>query len=245
MRLLLSLGAAVLVALALFGLMILLVMPPRDDRLPDEEIARVGFVRSVSDTASEERQRRELPERPQPPDLPEPPPTPDAAPDTPAQPEVALDLSIPDLPAQISITAAPSLDNLAVAQPTPEPVAAPAPAPAAPAPQPAEPDATAPAETGELGIDEDVTPLVDIPPNYPPRASAAGIEGKVVLRFTITAEGKVDNLRVTEAEPPGVFDREARRAASRWRFAPRRENGQPVAREATKTLYFRLQGRGR
>ncbi|SDS98483.1 outer membrane transport energization protein TonB [Halopseudomonas xinjiangensis] len=241
MRLLVSLGAAVLVALALFGLMILLVMPPRDDQLPDEEIARVGFVRSVSDTASEERQRRELPERPEPPDLPEPPPIPDAAPEAPAQAEVALDLSIPDLPAQINITAAPSLDNLAVAQPTPEPVAA----PAAPAPQPAEPEAAASAEMGEVSIDEDVTPLVDIPPNYPPRASAAGIEGKVVLRFTITAEGKVDNLRVTEAEPPGVFDREARRAASRWRFAPRRENGQPVPREATKTLYFRLQGRRR
>ena len=60
-----------------------------------------------------------------------------------------------------------------------------------------------------------------------------------------TADGRVDNLRVTEAEPPGVFDREARRAASRWRFSPRRENGQPVPREATKTLYFRLQGRGR
>ncbi|MFZ2289904.1 MAG: energy transducer TonB, partial [Halopseudomonas yangmingensis] len=34
----------------------------------------------------------------------------------------------------------------------------------------------------------------------------------------------------------------ARRAALRWRFAPRRENGQAVSREATKTLYFRLQG---
>ena len=37
-------------------------------------------------------------------------------------------------------------------------------------------------------------------------------------------------------------DREARRAAARWRFAPRTENGAPVSREAVKTLHFRLQG---
>lgn len=241
MRLLVSLGAAVLVALALFGLMVLLVMPPRDDQLPDEEIARVGFVRSVSDTSSEEReQRRELPERPQPPDAPEPPP-PEATPPAPAPPDAALDLAIPDVPTEISITSAPSLDNLVAAPSEPQPRAEPA--PSSPEPEPVE--APAPAEMGEPGIEEDVTPLVDIPPNYPQRASAAGIEGKVVLRFTITAEGRVDNLQVTEAEPPGVFDREARRAAARWRFAPRRENGQAVPREATKTLYFRLQGRGR
>lgn len=241
MRLLVSLGAAILVALALFGLMVVLVMPPRDDQLPDEELARVGFVRSVSDSSSQERQqRRELPERPQPPDTPEPPP-PEATPPASAQPDVALDLAIPDVPADIAITTAPSLDNLVAAPSEPPPPAAPAPS----NPEPTQAATPAPAAMGEPGIEEDVTPLVDIPPNYPQRASAAGIEGKVVLRFTITAEGRVDNLQVTEAEPPGVFDREARRAANRWRFAPRRENGQPVPREATKTLYFRLQGRGR
>ena len=65
----------------------------------------------------------------------------------------------------------------------------------------------------------------------------------MTLAFTITPDGRVDNLRVTSAKPKGVFEREARRAAGRWRFAPRRENGQPVAREATKTLYFRLEDR--
>ncbi|UAX00109.1 energy transducer TonB [Halopseudomonas nanhaiensis] len=225
--------------------MVLLVMPPRDDQLPDEELARVGFVRSVSDTSSEEREpRRALPERPQPPDAPEPPP-PEVTPPAPAQPEAALDLAIPDVPTDISISTAPSLDNLVAAPSEPQPPAEPAPSSAAPAPAEAPAEAPAPADMGEPGVEEDVTPLVDIPPNYPQRASAAGIEGKVILRFTITAEGRVDNLQVTEAEPPGVFDREARRAAARWRFTPRRENGQAVPREATKTLYFRLQGRGR
>ncbi len=234
MRLLLSFVGALLVALALFALMVILVMPPRDDTMAEEELARVSFVRAVSDTASESRQRqqREAPERPEPP-KPLPQPQPASAPPQLA-PEVNLDIDIPSLPTSIQISSAPALEGLRAAETAvaPAPAAAPAPAPeAAPA-----------APAGPL-LSEEVTPLVDIPPNYPRRALAAGIQGEVTLAFTITAEGRVDNLRVTHAEPTGVFEREARRAASRWRFAPRRENGQPVAREATKTLYFRLEGR--
>lgn len=227
MRLLLSFLGAVLIALALFGLMLLLVMPPRDDSDPQQELARVNFVRSVQDSDSErrERQPRELPDRPQPPE-----PMPQPQPPRPEQPraELELNISVPNLASPISVSSEPPRQAL---------VAAPS-APVDPAPAPVEP---APAPSAE--ISEEVTPLVDVPPNYPQRALSAGIEGEVTLAFTITAEGRVENLRVTHAEPPGVFDREARRAAARWRFAPRTEGGQPVAREATKTLYFRLEGR--
>ena len=152
----------------------------------------------------------------------------------PAQPQVStnvqLNIAVPNLPTPgISIAVTPTLAGLTAAE---------APAVAAAAPSaPAAPAASGPSTA------EEVSPLVDIPPNYPQRALAAGIEGEVTLAFTITPDGRVENLRVTHAQPKGVFEREARRAASRWRFAPRRENGQPVAREATKTLYFRLEGR--
>lgn len=226
MRLLSSFLGALLIALALFALMVMLVMPPRDDSAPDQELARVSFVRSVSDTTSEsrERQPREAPERPQPPE-PTPQPTP---PQQQSQVSAELDLNIevPSIDAQISLSSAPKLEGLTAAEVQSTP----------PAP------VSAPAMNAEPSLSEEVTPLNDVPPNYPQRALAAGIEGEVSLAFTITAEGRVDNLRVTHAEPKGVFDREARRAASRWRFAPRRENGQPVAREATKTLYFKLDG---
>lgn len=231
MRLLLSFVGALLVALALFALMVILVMPPRDDTMAEEELARVSFVRAVSDTSSESRQRqqREAPERPEPPE-PAPQPQPVSAP-LQAAPKLNLDIDIPSLPTSIQISSAPTLEGLRAAE------TAPAPAPAAEAAE------TTPAAPAGPSLSEEVTPLVDIPPNYPRRALAAGIQGEVTLAFTITAEGRVENLRVTNAEPSGVFEREARRAASRWRFAPRRENGQPVAREATKTLYFRLEGR--
>ncbi|AQZ93828.1 TonB family protein [Halopseudomonas phragmitis] len=223
MRLLVSFLGALLVALALFALMLVLIMPPRDNSLPDDELARVSFVRSVSDTQSDsrERQPRQAPEppTPQPPVTPTPPRPPQPQVDT----QVNLNIDLPNISTPLAISSAPSLQNLSAAAE----VATPPPAPTM--------DATP-------SLSEEVTPLVDIPPNYPQRALAAGIEGEVTLAFTITADGRVDNLRVTHANPPGVFEREARRAAMRWRFAPRRENGQNVAREATKTLYFRLDG---
>ncbi|WP_185267416.1 energy transducer TonB [Halopseudomonas xiamenensis] len=229
MRLLVSFAGGLLVTLALFALMIALVMPPRDNRDLGEELARVSFVRSVSDSSSDSRQRqqREAPERPQPPEVP--------TPQQPQQPQVStnvqLNIAVPNLPTPgISVAVTPSMSGLTAAE-VPA-VAAPAPAASAPAPAASGPSTA-----------EEVSPLVDIPPNYPQRALAAGIEGEVTLAFTITPDGRVENLRVTHAQPKGVFEREARRAASRWRFAPRRENGQPVAREATKTLYFRLEGR--
>ena len=230
MRLLVSFAGGLLVALALFALMVALVMPPQDNREQGGELARVSFVRSVADTSSDSRQRqpRQAPERPQPPE----PPTPQTAPQQPqVSPQVQLNIEVPSLPTPgVSIAVTPSMAGLTAAE-TPA-VAQPAPAAPAAEPPPAGPSTS-----------EEVTPLQDIPPNYPQRALAAGIEGEVTLAFTITPDGRVDNLRVTEAKPRGVFEREARRAASRWRFAPRRENGQPVAREATKTLYFRLEGR--
>lgn len=230
MRLLVSFAGGLLVALALFALMVALVMPPQDNREQGGELARISFVRSVADTTSDSRQRqpRQAPERPQPPE----PPTPQTAPQQPqVSAQVQLNIQVPSLPTPgVSIAVTPSMAGLTAAE-------APAVAQSAPVASAAEPPPTGPSTS------EEVTPLVDIPPNYPQRALAAGIEGEVTLAFTITPDGRVENLRVTEAKPRGVFEREARRAAARWRFAPRRENGQPVAREATKTLYFRLEGR--
>ena len=231
MRLLVSFAGGLLVALALFALMVVLVMPPQDNREDGGELTRISFVRSVADTSSDSRQRqpREAPERPQPPELPTPQPAP---PQPQVSTQVQLNIEVPSLPTPgVSIAVTPSLAGLTAAE-----------APAGATPAAAAPAAQPPATSGPSPAAE-VTPLVDIPPNYPQRALAAGIEGEVTLAFTITAEGRVENLRVTEAKPRGVFEREARRAAGRWRFAPRRENGQPVAREATKTLYFRLEGR--
>ena len=68
--------------------------------------------------------------------------------------------------------------------------------------------------------DSDSVPLVRVPPQYPIRAAERGIEGWVVLSFTITATGTVENPRVLDAQPKRIFDRAAIRALKKWKYRP-------------------------
>ncbi len=60
-----------------------------------------------------------------------------------------------------------------------------------------------------------------ITPPYPEEALEQGIEGYVIVKFTVTDQGVVQDIVIDESEPPGVFDAEALRAAQRLRFEPR------------------------
>lgn len=225
MRLSLSFLAACLMALGLFGLMLYMVAPP-SSKPSEEPLTVANFVRldgDSSDTATRTRQQAPQPPQAQTPQTPTPP-TPMTA--TPSANLPALDLPVPSLSTGIAVNSAPtpSLTGLAAGA--------------------AAPSAPAPSEAGGQpgGPESEVMPLNDVSPEYPRYALQRGIEGHVKLAFTINRAGAVENLRVIEASPQNVFEREARRAAVRWRFAPRTEGGLAVAREAVKTLYFRLEG---
>lgn len=62
---------------------------------------------------------------------------------------------------------------------------------------------------------------------YPPDARAEGVEGYVVVSYDVDDQGRVDNTRVVEADPPDVFDESALQAVSRWRFRPPERDGEP------------------
>lgn len=79
-------------------------------------------------------------------------------------------------------------------------------------------------------------------PVYPRRALRAGREGEVLLAFTITPAGHVEDVEVIDATPRGYFESAARNAVSQWRFTPFTENGKPVARRVTQAMEFRLGG---
>jgi len=212
-------------ALALFALMLYMVAPPRSQP-SDEPVTVANFVRldgESSNAATRTRQQAPQPPQPQTPQTPTPP-TPVAA--TPSANLPALDLPLPSLSSGISVNSAPtpSLSGLSAG--------AAAPSAASPAPAGGQPG----------GPESEVMPLNDVSPEYPRYALQRGIQGHVKLAFTINRAGAVENVRVLEASPQNVFEREARRAAVRWRFAPRTEGGLAVAREAVKTLYFRLEG---
>lgn len=71
-------------------------------------------------------------------------------------------------------------------------------------------------------------PMVRVPPNYPQKAMAEGIEGWVNLSFSIDPVGKVIDVQVVDAEPKRIFDREARKALRKWKYKPQMVNGKAV-----------------
>lgn len=90
--------------------------------------------------------------------------------------------------------------------------------------------------------DTDVIPLVRANAVYPQRALRQKIEGHVTARLTINAQGTVDDVKIIEAEPRGVFEREAIRAMYKYKFKPKMEDGHPVGQTATQTIEFNLEG---
>ena len=95
---------------------------------------------------------------------------------------------------------------------------------------------------GAAASDRDVVPLVRIEPDYPARAAQRGIEGYVVVRFTISAAGTIKDATVVDAQPKDIFDSAALQAVSRWKYKPKIENGTPVERQGVQVrLAFQLE----
>jgi len=91
------------------------------------------------------------------------------------------------------------------------------------------------------GTDTEEMPLVRINPDYPPRAQSRGVQGWVVVQFTITPQGTVKDAKVVDGEPKGVFDEAAVNAVSRWKYNPKVQEGVPVERRGVQVkLTFKL-----
>jgi protein TonB len=94
---------------------------------------------------------------------------------------------------------------------------------------------------GSLMSDGEATPIVRMEPRYPPKASREGIEGWVVLGFTIDTLGGVKDIVVLDAEPKRVFNREAKKALKKWKYKPKIVDGKPIEQTGMKTqLDFKL-----
>ncbi|MBM4385928.1 MAG: TonB family protein [Deltaproteobacteria bacterium] len=92
------------------------------------------------------------------------------------------------------------------------------------------------------GSDRDIMPLVRINPDYPPRAQSRGIEGWVLVQFTITAAGTVRDAKVVDASPRGYFEEAALKAIARWRYNPKVQEGVAVERVGVRVrLSFNME----
>lgn len=76
--------------------------------------------------------------------------------------------------------------------------------------------------------DGEYLPIVKVQPVYPRRALSRGIEGYVIVEFTVTKQGTTKDIKVVEANPSGVFDRAAVQAAAKFKYKPRVIDGQPI-----------------
>lgn len=81
----------------------------------------------------------------------------------------------------------------------------------------------------------------EVAPTYPEMARREGVEGRVILEYTISEEGFPVDVRIVESTPPGVFDAVAINALSKWRYIPARKLGDRVKiPEAEAVFTFKI-----
>ncbi len=83
-------------------------------------------------------------------------------------------------------------------------------------------------EIFEIGdLDQLPRPRRQMPPVFPPNALRMGLNGRVLLEFIITAEGRVINAKVISSSDP-IFESYAIEAVRKWVFTPGEKDGKKV-----------------
>lgn len=78
------------------------------------------------------------------------------------------------------------------------------------------------------------------PMTYPADAKTDGVEGYVTLSLLIGESGEIQDVRVLESTPSGVFDEVAVEGIRQWEFTPATYQGEPVTVWARQTIRFNL-----
>jgi protein TonB len=77
-------------------------------------------------------------------------------------------------------------------------------------------------------------------PSYPTLARDAGIEGRVVLRVTIGADGRVEAASVIRSEVTPAMEKAAIAAVMKFEFTPAMQQSVPVRSLMAVPVWFRL-----
>lgn len=89
---------------------------------------------------------------------------------------------------------------------------------------------------------EKSSPLIikKVNPTYTRLARSRGIEGTVILSFTIDKKGKVKNVNVDKSSPLKLLDGSARSALRKWRFDPKSINVRNINNRYQQIFSFTL-----
>lgn len=79
-----------------------------------------------------------------------------------------------------------------------------------------------------------------VQPRYPTQARRSNQEGWVVVSYNIDTDGNVNGVKVLDAQPRHLFDREAVDAVERWKFKPATRGGVPVQASRQQRIVFKL-----
>ncbi len=113
--------------------------------------------------------------------------------------------------------------------PSPMDVQAPPPSPPAP-----------PSSVPDIGSSVDASSRAMNPPAYPREEQRRNIQGTTVLIVSIDASGGVLDVEVERSSGNRNLDREAVKAARRWRFNPEVRDGKKIASRVRVPVEFKL-----
>ncbi len=78
-----------------------------------------------------------------------------------------------------------------------------------------------------------------VEPQYPPQASADGIQGKVLLEGVIGLDGGIERVAITGSAHP-LLDEAARESVRQWQWEPVLVDGEPAKARVEVTVAFEL-----
>ena len=97
-------------------------------------------------------------------------------------------------------------------------------------------------DTGNAAVNHKPRPVAGNPkPHYPLLARNRGIEGRVVVNVSISAQGTVKTISVGQSSGSRLLDKAAVKAVKKWRFHPVLHNGKAIPSSETVPIVFRLE----
>lgn len=89
---------------------------------------------------------------------------------------------------------------------------------------------------GEGFVGKDLVPLSTARPQFPEYAYKRGIEGWVEVSFTVMTSGRVQDVKIIDANPKGVFEATTVESVSNWIYGE-----YPKARTVKQRVEFKLE----